>query len=37
MWVWDAERDEVPVDGGMREMSGEGIEGCVWGMEVCLM
>lgn len=47
VWVWDAERDKVPVDGGMREMSGENIYvevygvdiewGVSWEMEVCFL
>lgn len=47
VWVWDAERDKVHMDGGMREMSGEYIYvevygvgmvwGVSWGMEVCFL
>lgn len=41
VWVWDAERDKVSLDGATREMAGEyicvevygvGIEDCVQGM-----
>lgn len=35
VWVWDSERDKVPVDGGIKEMFGDyicvevhGVQGC---------
>lgn len=30
VWVWDAERDKVPLDGGTREVAGEYIYVEAW-------